>query len=335
MPDRVRTYCPLNSLAGQVEQVMNRRRTCVAGVFATLLLLVPTGCRVQIVDDAPPTVVPATAIATPFSIPSSTLPLVPSDGPTPSPPPDSRPAPAEPSSSGSSSAEYTVQPGDTLLGIATTHGVPMAAIQLENDMGESILVQAGQVLVIPPPEDWQEASRFWIVHVVKAAETLGGIARTYGLKTAEIKAVNQMTDPDLIVVGQELVIPLGAPVAEQVSSPAVAPTSLPAPTHTPASLIPSPMPTPSLSPAPIASAIPSTPPTSRRCFLAARDGAPDQHSPDSARAPAAGIQRYVGSSGAGPGKRLCSKGVVQSHRFERLRHQDAHPGSWLRSSHLG
>jgi uncharacterized protein YkwD len=260
MPDRVRTYCPLNSLAGQVEQVMNRRRTCVAGVFATLLLLVPTGCRVQIVDDAPPTVVPATAIATPFSIPSSTLPLVPSDGPTPSPPPDSRPAPAEPSSSGSSSAEYTVQPGDTLLGIATTHGVPMAAIQLENDMGESILVQAGQVLVIPPPEDWQEASRFWIVHVVKAAETLGGIARTYGLKTAEIKAVNQMTDPDLIVVGQELVIPLGAPVAEQVSSPAVAPTSLPAPTHTPASLIPSPMPTPSLSPAPIASAIPSTPP---------------------------------------------------------------------------
>jgi uncharacterized protein YkwD len=260
MPNRMRTYCPFNSLAGHVEQVMNRRQAFVAGVFVTLLLLIPTGCRVQIVDDAPPTVVPTAAMATPFSIPSGTLPPVHADISTPSPPPDSRPAPAEPSSSGSGPAEYTVQSGDTLLGIATTHGVPMAAIQLENDMGESILVQAEQVLVIPPPEDWQEASRFWIVHVVKAAETLGGIARAYGLKAAEIKTVNQLTDPDLIVVGQELVIPLGAPVAGQVSSPVVAPTLLPATNHTPASLIPSPMPTPSLSPAPIASATPAISP---------------------------------------------------------------------------
>jgi len=240
---------------------MSRRHACAAGTLITLLLLVPTGCRVQIVDDAPPAVVPAATIATPFSIPSATLPPVHSDISTPSPPPDSGLEPAEPSSSGGSSVEYIVQPGDTLLGIATTHGVPMAAIQLQNGMGESILVQAGQMLVIPPPGDWPEASRFWIVHVVKAAETLGGIARTYGLKAAEIQAVNRLTDADLIVVGQELVIPLGALVAEQESSPAVAPTSLPAPTHTPASLIPSPMPTiPSLSPAPVASATPSISP---------------------------------------------------------------------------
>jgi uncharacterized protein YkwD len=135
----------------------------------------------------------------------------------------------------------------------------MAAIQLQNGMGESTIVQTGQVLVIPPPEDWSEASRFWIVHVVKAGETLGGIARTYGLGAAEIKAVNRLADADLIVVGQELVMPLGAPVAEELSSPASVPTSPPAATHTAIPLSPSPVPTLSLSPAPAVSATFSPP----------------------------------------------------------------------------
>ncbi len=52
----------------------------------------------------------------------------------------------------------TVQSGDTLLGLALAHGVPMAAIQLQNDLGNSTIVQLGQSLVIPPPSAWAGAS---------------------------------------------------------------------------------------------------------------------------------------------------------------------------------
>jgi hypothetical protein len=59
-----------------------------------------------------------------------------------------------------------------LLDMAMEYDVPMAAIQLDNEMGDSTIVQVGQVLSIPPRAGWESASRFWVVHVVEAGETL-------------------------------------------------------------------------------------------------------------------------------------------------------------------
>ncbi|MEE8391175.1 MAG: LysM peptidoglycan-binding domain-containing protein [Anaerolineae bacterium] len=160
---------------------------------------------------------------------------------TPTLPTGSTPPPTEPPPVERGLVEYTVQAGDTLLGIATTYDVPMAAIQLENGMGDSLIVQVGQVLSIPPPDgwegaaalpfNWEGASRYWVVHVVKPGETLVGIAQAYGIKAAEIKAVNELTDSDLIRIGQELVIPLDAPAVSLAPTPA--PTDTPLPTSTP------------------------------------------------------------------------------------------------------
>jgi LysM repeat protein len=44
-------------------------------------------------------------------------------------------------------------------------------------------------------------------HVVKPGETLGGIARRYGVKQGEIAVANNITDPRKIQPGQELIIP--------------------------------------------------------------------------------------------------------------------------------
>jgi len=128
--------------------------------------------------------------------------------------------------------EHTVQAGDTLLGLATQYDVPMAAIQLQNDMGDSLVVQVGQTLSIPPRNGWGDAPRFWVVHVVQAGETLVGIAQAYGLQAADIEAVNGVADADLIVVGQELVLPLAAPAAPRTPIPP--PTDTPIPSSTPA-----------------------------------------------------------------------------------------------------
>jgi uncharacterized protein YkwD len=67
--------------------------------------------------------------------------------------------------------------------------------------------------------------------VVKAGETLVGIAQTYGLRAADIKAVNGLTDADLIRADQELIIPLDAPAVPLAPAPTDAPA--PAPTDTP------------------------------------------------------------------------------------------------------
>jgi LysM repeat protein len=44
-------------------------------------------------------------------------------------------------------------------------------------------------------------------HTVKPGETLGAIARKYGVKQGDIAVANNITDPRKIQPGQELVIP--------------------------------------------------------------------------------------------------------------------------------
>ena len=102
----------------------------------------------------------------------------------------------------------TVQSGDTLLGLAVANDVPMAAIQLQNDMGSSTIVQLGQSLVIPPKSAWEGASPFWTVHEVVEGETLSEIAQAYGLTVADLQGANGLADADLLGVGQALVLPL-------------------------------------------------------------------------------------------------------------------------------
>jgi LysM repeat protein len=46
-----------------------------------------------------------------------------------------------------------------------------------------------------------------VVHVVASGETLGVIAQRYGTTVQVIAEANELADPDLLAVGQELVIP--------------------------------------------------------------------------------------------------------------------------------
>ncbi|MCP4544785.1 MAG: LysM peptidoglycan-binding domain-containing protein [Chloroflexi bacterium] len=212
-----------------------------------LCLILMTACRAEVADaPALPTDTPSTSTA------------IPTHTPFPSPPPPltatlpSEPAtiPAESQLTEPTLVEYTVQPGDTLLAIAMEYDLSMAAIQLENGMGDITVVQVGQVFSIPTRDYWAGASRFWVLHVVKAGETLVGIAQTYGLTAAEIKAANGLSDADLIRTGQELVLPLDAPAVPQapaptdtpVPAPTTAPDSSPTPQASNASLAPTSLP---------------------------------------------------------------------------------------------
>jgi uncharacterized protein YkwD len=122
---------------------------------------------------------------------------------------------------------YTVQPGDTLIGLAYEFAVPMAAIQLSNDMGAETTVRVDQDLKIPQEAMWAEASPFWIVHQVAAGETLSELAAQFGLDLAALLDANGLSDADLIAVGQSLVLPLDGPAEALAAAPA--PTAAPEP----------------------------------------------------------------------------------------------------------
>lgn len=128
-------------------------------------------------------------------------------------------------------ASHTVEPGDTLLGLARAYDVPMAAIQFQNQLGDSTIIQVGQTLSIPLVDDWQESSPFWILHQVSPGETLIAIARAYDVEPATLQSINRLDNADRLTAGQNLVLPLTGPVAAR--SPRAAEAS--APTSTPVS----------------------------------------------------------------------------------------------------
>jgi len=125
----------------------------------------------------------------------------------------------EPATPARQAIEHTVEVGDTLLGMALQYDVPMAAIQIENELGEETAVQAGWVLVIPPATGWQDALPFWTTYLVKEKDTLIGIAASHHLDATVLATVNGISDAGLLAVGQTLILPLTAVQAPEPTQP--------------------------------------------------------------------------------------------------------------------
>jgi LysM repeat protein len=138
---------------------------------------------------------------------------------------------APPVSGVTPASTYVVAKGDSLWSIAKANQMTRAELASANGMGASSTLHVGQKLIIPsktkssagtpaaatpatataaaaavpaPPDKAAVDSQR---HVVKAGETLGGIARKYGVRQGDIAVANNITDPRRIQPGQELVIP--------------------------------------------------------------------------------------------------------------------------------
>ena len=100
------------------------------------------------------------------------------------------------------SAGYEVRPGETLAGIAADHGTTVAALVEENDITNPDLIVAGQILTIPGESGETN-------HTVGPGETLAGIAASYGLTISDLIDANDLSNPDLLRIGQLISIPGG------------------------------------------------------------------------------------------------------------------------------
>ncbi|MCH8200588.1 MAG: M23 family metallopeptidase [Chloroflexi bacterium] len=148
---------------------------------------------------------------------------------------------------------YTIQPGDTMGGIATRYGISEAYLRWNNPMVsvDPDLLYIGSTLVVPGVDG--------IVYNVTLGDTLGDIAAYYDVTVDSIISFepNDLSSPDSLIDGTVLVIPGGVPpptIAPVLADDEIDPVAGPVPASgsfdTPA---PAPAPEPAPAPAPVAS----------------------------------------------------------------------------------
>lgn len=169
-------------------------------IFVGQVLVVPVGMA-----GAPPTQAPPT-VALPTSVPPTTAP--PTQAPTPAP-----------------VVTYIVRPGDTLFGIALRFNTTVGALQRANNIPNPDLIFVGQRLVIPPsgaaasvptaitiPGNEAQAApaesmNIPMMYTVRPGDNLYSLAARYNTTVSALVSANNITNPNLIFVGQTLIIP--------------------------------------------------------------------------------------------------------------------------------
>lgn len=148
-------------------------------------------------------------------------------GPTPTPPPQQPPA----------QTDYVVVRGDTLASIARRFGVTVQAIVQANGLANPNLIFAGQRLIIPvggapqptpgqPPPPTQAPPPQQSTYVVRPGDTLGSIARRFGVTVQALAQANNIANPNLIFVGQTLIIPGGTGQPQPTPPPGQPPATI-------------------------------------------------------------------------------------------------------------
>lgn len=102
-----------------------------------------------------------------------------------------------------STVTYTVQPGDTLSGIAAAYNTTYQHLADINGIANPNLIYPGQVLTI---SGGGASAPQQTVYTVQPGDTLSGIAAAYGTTYQRLAAVNDISNPNLIYPGQQIVI---------------------------------------------------------------------------------------------------------------------------------
>jgi LysM repeat protein len=142
---------------------------------------------------------------------------------------------------------YTVNSGDTCIGIALSFGVSVQSIVLLNNLpADCGSLAVGQAILIPQPtptptspptatlsaSEATEAACEKVSYIVQDGDTLSGIARFYDIPIAEIRSYNGLTS-DQVYSGQPLEIPLCA----RAPTPGPSPTPTPPPPYSAPNLL--------------------------------------------------------------------------------------------------
>ncbi len=118
---------------------------------------------------------------------------------------------ANENSDGTFVRRYTVQPGNTLAGVAAIYNLSWQELARENGLGEFSVISVGQQLRIPgavkkpnaPAED-EPAAAAPNEHTVAPGDTIISIAVKYDIDWQELLRLNQLNDNSVLSLGQTI-----------------------------------------------------------------------------------------------------------------------------------
>ena len=114
---------------------------------------------------------------------------------------------------------YTVQSGNTLSGIAYKYGVTVSQLQQWNNISNPNVLSVGQTLKIytnssssssgttsNTGSSSSSSNSAYITYTVQSGNTLSGIAYKYGVTVSQLQQWNNISNPNVLSVGQTLKI---------------------------------------------------------------------------------------------------------------------------------
>jgi LysM repeat protein len=116
----------------------------------------------------------------------------------------------------------TVAAGDSLSEIAKSNGTTAEKLARINGICNVNSIYVGQVILLTAPEsevetDTEEESLITVI--VEAGDSLSKIAKREGVTVDEVMSLNNISDPNLLFVGQKLTISGQASLETQEEAP--------------------------------------------------------------------------------------------------------------------
>ncbi|MEM7129502.1 MAG: LysM peptidoglycan-binding domain-containing protein [Chloroflexota bacterium] len=114
---------------------------------------------------------------------------------------------------------YTIQPGNTLAGVAELYDTTWQALALINNFDEGTVLSVGQIIRVPAqfekqaeqeralPDDTDNSPATPATHVVQTGETIIQIASKYNVNWQALLRLNNLSDESILTVGQKLKLP--------------------------------------------------------------------------------------------------------------------------------
>ncbi|HIM85919.1 MAG TPA: LysM domain-containing protein [Acidimicrobiia bacterium] len=206
------------------------------GIATVLLMAVALGVLAASCgggeDSTPVTVTPTTAadafattvpMATTTQASYSTTTTAAAYATTTAPPTTTVPPATTTTAAASGVRTVTVEAGDSLSKIAKAHGMTVERLAALNAICDINQLFVGQVLLLgeEQPEADPDAAPTGVSVTVQAGDSVSKIAKRYDTTVDAILADNDISDPNLIFVGQTLVITTAAEPAAPMADPCV------------------------------------------------------------------------------------------------------------------
>ncbi|MEB3320408.1 MAG: LysM peptidoglycan-binding domain-containing protein [Cyanobium sp.] len=135
------------------------------------------------------------------------------------------------SRAGGSGSTYTIRDGETLSEIADRNGISLSRLMQANGIANPDLVQVGQRLTIPGRGGSSGSPRAAAAgrpstptapYTVKSGETLSEIAARFDTSAERLIQINAIRDPDLVMSGTRLQVPVVPERRSSAAAPAKA-----------------------------------------------------------------------------------------------------------------